>query len=248
MSSLDAAPRTPPDLELEPAAPSKGRWLVALLLGAVLWLAAVFASHLIPQVGLGLRLEGWPYGLVGLIQIVLTPLVLALALRPVGLGLRELGLTTRGFGADVAIGAAVAVAFALLQFLVIIPATGGAARSDVAMNAAQLGDSLWGVAGFILLAWTGGAAEELFFRGHLLTGLRALFGPSRGGTVGAVALVTVVFALLHGYQGWAGVVDSGLYGGLTLTLLFLWRRSLTACIVAHALWNTLAVVGIYLWY
>jgi membrane protease YdiL (CAAX protease family) len=39
-----------------------------------------------------------------------------------------------------------------------------------------------------------------------------------------------------------------MYGGLTLTLLYLWRRRLTACIVAHALWNTIATVVIYRWY
>jgi membrane protease YdiL (CAAX protease family) len=50
---------------------------------------------------------------------------------------------------------------------------------------------------------------------------------------------------LHGYQGWAGVIDSGLYGGVTLTLLYLWRRKLTACIVAHALWNSLAAVLLF---
>jgi len=138
--------------------------------------------------------------------------------------------------------------FALVQFLVVIPNTGGVARSDVAANAAQIGDSAWGVFGFIVLAWTGAFSEELFFRGHFFTTLRNLLGGSSIALAVAVVATVAVFAAGHGYQGWAGVLDTGFYGGLTLTLLYVWRGRLTACIVAHALWNTLATVAIYLWY
>ena len=213
-----------------------------------LFLIAVFASHLLPQVVLGLPMEGPTYALVGMLQAVLVSVALALGLRPVRLRLRDVGLTTVQWRSDVLIGAAIAVLFALLQFLVVIPNTGGAARSDVAMNSAQIGDSVWGVVGFIVLAWTGAFAEELFFRGHFFNTLRGLLGDSRAALYGAAAATVLLFAALHGYQGWAGVVDTGLYGGLTLTLLYLWRGRLTACIVAHALWNTLATVAIYLWY
>jgi len=99
-----------------------------------------------------------------------------------------------------------------------------------------------------VLAWTGAFSEEIFFRGHFFTTLRNVLGRSAAGVVIAVIATVVLFAAGHGYQGWAGIVDTGLYGGLTLTLLYLWRGSLTACIVAHALWNTLATVAIYLWY
>lgn len=240
----DAAPARPVPL---PRAPRR-RWLLALILGALLWLGAVLVAHVLPQVAFGLRLQGWPYGVVGVIQALLAPLAIAAALRPVGRRLRDLGLTGAGWGREALLGAVVAVAFALLQFLVILPATGGAARSDVAMNAAQIGDTVWGVVGFVVLAWTGGFSEELFFRGHLVTSLRALLGETRGALAVTTVLTAAIFALLHGYQGWSGMVDTGLYGGVTLTLLFLWRRRLTASIVAHALWNTLAAVAIYLWY
>lgn len=231
-----------------PSPAGKRRWLLALFLGALLWFLAVVVAHVLPQAAFGLRLQGWPYGVVGVLQALLAPFAIAVGLRPVGARLRDLGLTTARWRSDVLIGAAVAVAFALLQFLLIIPATGGAARSDVAMNAQQIGGSAWGVVGFVVLAWTGGFSEELFFRGHLVTSLRALLGESRRALAAVTVLVAALFALLHGYQGWSGVVDTGLYGGVTLTLLFLWRRRLTACIVAHALWNTLAAVAIFLWY
>lgn len=232
----------------EPAPLSRRRLLAALLLGAALWLAAQVASEFVPQVLLGLELQGPTYALVGLLQAVLALTALSLALRVARLRLRDAGLVSTDWRRDAALGAAVAVVFALVQFGVVIPATGGAARSDVAANAAQIGASAWGVAGFVVLAWTGALSEELFFRGVFFGVLRALLGPSRAALVVAIVATVVLFAALHGYQGWAGVVDTGIYGGLTLTLLYVWRGRLTACIVAHGLWNTLAAIAIYRWY
>ena len=105
-----------------------------------------------------------------------------------------------------------------------------------------------GVLGFVVLAWTGAFSEELFFRGHFFSTLRNLLGGSGIALVIAVVATVCLFAAGHGYQGWAGVVDTGFYGGLTLTLLYVWRGRLVACIVAHALWNTLATIAIFLWY
>lgn len=228
---------------------TKKRWLLALLLGTMLWLLATVASQILAAVVFDGPLLGWHYGVIGVLQAVLGPMAIMVALHPVGLRLRDLGLTRTAWRRDAAIGAAVATTFALIQFLVVIPATGGAQRSDIVVNAAQIGDSLWGVIGFIVLAWAGaGWSEELFFRGHWLTLLEKLLGTSQRALILTTVLTTVFFALLHGYQGWSGVIDTGLYGGLTLTLLFLWRKRLTACMVAHALWNTFAIIVIYFWY
>lgn len=239
MTSSTSAPHAPP---------GPGRLLAALTLGAFLWLAGTLASQFVPQVVLGLELEGITFALVGLFQLVLGSIAVWLALRLVGMRLRDIGATLEGWQAEAMIGAAVAIAFGLVQFLVVIPATGGGSRSDIVANAAQIGATWWGVLGFTVLAWTGGLSEELLFRGHFVTLLRRLLGDSPVALTVVVLLVTVLFAAGHGYQGWAGVIDTGLYGGLTLTLLFLWRRRLTACVVAHALWNTIAATAIFLWY
>ena len=239
----------PAPLDLSPPSPvSRWRWAGALLLGTVLWFAALIASEVVPQVFLGMDLQGPTYALVGVIRAVLGLAAVAVALRLVNLRLRDVGLTSTRWRTEAALGAAVAVAFALVQFLVVIPNTGGATRSDVVANAAQIGGSVWGVFGFVVLAWTGALSEEVFFRGHFFTTLRSLLGASRASLVAAVVATVVLFAAGHGYQGWAGIIDTGFYGGLTLTLLYVWRGHLTACIVAHALWNTLATVVIFLWY
>lgn len=227
---------------------TKWRWAGALLVGTVLWFIALFASELVPAVVLGLEMEGPTYALVGVMRAVLGLAAVAIALRLVNLGLREIGLVTTQWRSDVLVGAVVAVVFALVQFLLIIPNTGGASRSDIVANSAQIGSSIWGVFGFVVLAWTGAFSEELFFRGHFFNMLRNVLGDSRAGLVVTVLATVVLFAAGHGYQGWAGIIDTGFYGGLMLTLLYLWRGRLTACIVAHALWNTLATVVLYLWY
>jgi hypothetical protein len=233
----------------EAATGGRSRWFVSFVLGVVLCLAVFFTSNVGPQLLLGRDLVGVDYALVGLLQLALVPVAVWVALRPVGLGLREVGVRGDHWRADALIGLGVAVGFAALQFGLIIPATGGAERSDIVVNAAQIGESFRGVLGFVVLAWTGGVAEELFFRGHFLTTLRNVLGRSRAALVAAAVVTIVVFALLHGYQGVAGVIDSGMFGGLALTLLFLWRRGrLTACVVAHAAWNSLAATGIWLWY
>lgn len=100
----------------------------------------------------------------------------------------------------------------------------------------------------MILAWTSAFAEELFFRGFFVNSLRKILGDSRPAVALTLTTTTLVFAAAHGYQGWSGVIDSGLYGGLTLTLLFLWRARLTACVFAHASWNTIAAIVVYLWY
>lgn len=227
---------------------TKWRWAAGLVVGIALWFIALIASEVIPQVFLGMELEGATYAVVGAIRAALGLVAIIVALRLVKLKLRDIGLVSSHWRSDVLIGAAIAVVFALLQFIVIIPNTGGAARSDVVVNAAQIGDSMWGVFGFVVLAWTGAFSEELFFRGHFFTTLRNLLGGSRVALTMTIVATVTLFAAGHGYQGWAGVMDTGFYGGLTLTLLFVWRRRLTPCIVAHAVWNTLATMGIYLWY
>ena len=233
----------------EAATGGRSRWLVSFVLGTVLCLAVFFTSNVGPQLLFDRDLVGIEYATVGLLQIALIPPAVWLALRPVGLGLREAGVRGEYWRADALIGLGVAVGFAALQFGLIIPATGGAERSDIVVNAAQIGQSYRGVLGFVVLAWTGGVAEELFFRGHFFTTLRNVFGRSRAALVTAAVVTIAVFALLHGYQGIAGVIDSGMFGGVALTLLFLWRRGrLTACAVAHAGWNSLAATGIWLWY
>ncbi len=241
-------PETREPLVLSSEKATRPRWLLSLFLGTTLSLAGILLSQIIPTMLFG-EVEGAAFGLVGLIQLVLVPLAVWVGLRPVGIGLKDIGLRGPKVLQDFGLGLSVALLFAILQFTVLIPETGGSTRSDVVANVAQIGESWIGVLGFLMLAWTSGLAEELLFRGHFLTTLRNVIGNSRPALAVAFGVTVVFFAALHGYQGWAGILDTGFYGGLTLTALFIARGGrLTACYAAHAGWNSLAAMGLYLWY
>jgi membrane protease YdiL (CAAX protease family) len=80
---------------------------------------------------------------------------------------------------------------------------------------------------FGLLSLAAGVAEELAYRGYAIPVLAPLMGVG-----GAVALTSVVFGVLHGYQGWLGTLRTALMGSL-LAFGFLASGSLWPAIVAH---------------
>lgn len=226
---------------------SRSRWVGGLFVGTGLWAIAVLIAHAFPVIFLGKRLQGSTYAIVALLFAPLALGAVSAGLRLARRPLSAAGFTLENARADSLIGSGVAVTWAALQFLVIIPLTGGAERADLVVNAEQIGTTLSGLAAFVLLAWGGGFAEEVFFRAHLMTTLRGIFGGSPAATALVVIVPTVLFAMLHGYQGgWVGMLDTGIFGGATLSLLFLWRGRLMPCVVAHALWNTIASVVIFL--
>ncbi len=228
---------------------SRRRWAITLATGLVLAVAAFGASFLLPQVLADGGQPPWALACVGVVQLALMVPVLALARRMGGLAWRQLGLTRERLGRDILIGLALAVLFALLQFGLIIPSTGGAARSDVVANLAQMSGGPASVASLGTLAVLGALAEELLFRGLLLPGLATLLRRTPGHRAWAVVIVAVLFGAMHGYQGWAGVVDTALYGGLTLSLLTLWRQGrIAAAMAAHAGWNAIATTCLVLLY
>ena len=209
----------------------------------------MFVAHTFPVIFLGRDLVGSTYAIVALLFAPLALAAVATGLRIARCHPANAGFTLENAHSDILLGVTVAVSWAALQFLFLIPLTGGAERADVVVNAEQLGTSLSGLAAFILLAWAGGFAEEVFFRSHLMTSLRGIFGESRIATTLVVLVPTMLFAMVHGYQGgWVGMLDTGIFGGATLSLLYLWRGRLTPCVVAHALWNTIAAVVIFVWY
>jgi membrane protease YdiL (CAAX protease family) len=93
-------------------------------------------------------------------------------------------------------------------------------------------------AAFVALAVTAGVGEELAYRGYVISVLAGLLGP-----VGAAVLSSVVFGVLHAYQGPLGVARTAALGGL-LAWGFLASGSLWPPIAAHALLDV--VLGVAL--
>lgn len=87
---------------------------------------------------------------------------------------------------------------------------------------------------FALLSVAAGTGEELAYRGYAL----GLLGPLTG-TTWAVALTSVVFGLMHGYQGALGIVRTTVMGAV-LAGGFLASGSLWPAILAHTAIDILA--------
>lgn len=218
----------------------------ALLLGLLAWYVVAIATDYLLVRGLGLA-GGSRYALLGIAEIALGGGAVFLALRLADIRPVRIGWTKQDIVPDILVGLLIAILFAALQFVLIIPATGGAERSDIVANAAQIGETSGGLAGVLTLAILGSSSEELLFRGLLLGGIACIAGGGIAARILATKLVVFIFALSHGYQGWAGVVDTGLFGGLALSLLYWWRGGrLAAPIAAHVGWNLIAATVIFL--
>ena len=84
-----------------------------------------------------------------------------------------------------------------------------------------------------------GVAEEVFMRGYLIERLTKI----TGNVYAACFLSLVPFALLHFWQGYAGILISFVLGGY-LTIVYVWRRDLKSNIITHFLVDFIPNVAI----
>ncbi|MDH3206380.1 MAG: CPBP family intramembrane metalloprotease [Gemmatimonadota bacterium] len=87
---------------------------------------------------------------------------------------------------------------------------------------------------FGVLSVAAGFGEEIAYRGYAIPVLGPLLGVS-----GAAVLTSVVFGVLHGYQGALGILRTGAMGGM-LAWGFLSSGSLWPPIIAHTLIDLVA--------
>lgn len=87
---------------------------------------------------------------------------------------------------------------------------------------------------FAFLSLAAGLGEELAYRGFLIPILALLLGNDWGAAVASSAF----FGVLHAYQGWLGMVRTGLLG-LLLAASLLLSGSLWPAIFAHAILDLL---------
>lgn len=109
--------------------------------------------------------------------------------------------------------------------------------------AGNLPGYLWAM--FVM--WTSAAlAEEMLFRGYLLTRLSELFGQRAAGWMTAVAVGALLFGLSHFYQGPVGMVSSGATGLVLGVGYWLGGRNLWPLIIAHGIGNSLGFTMLFL--
>src|SRR5215472_3796547 len=99
----------------------------------------------------------------------------------------------------------------------------------------------------LFIVWTFAAfGEEISYRGYLLTRAADVGGRSRLAYAAAVVYVALLFGLGHFYKGPVGIADSTFSGLVLGGLYLLTGRNLWACIQAHGISDTFAIVVIFL--
>lgn len=87
---------------------------------------------------------------------------------------------------------------------------------------------------FLFLSVAAGVGEEIIFRGFLMHYLVFWFGHTPTDTLAAGFFSAVIFARLHGYQGWVAMIKI-LFLAMLFAALFVLTRSLWPVIIIHAL-------------
>ncbi len=99
----------------------------------------------------------------------------------------------------------------------------------------------------LLIVWTVAAfGEEMVFRGYVLNRTADLIGlPGLSRWLWAVLLSSLVFGLGHIYQGWTGVILSGIAGMVYCGAYFLDGRCIWAPILIHGIYDTSAFLILF---
>jgi len=135
----------------------------------------------------------------------------------------------------------VAIALVLLVVAYIFQAAGAVARDPevratvrgqmTGKTADLLPNTKREVVLFCGVSLTAGFCEEFLFRGYIIWALAPWLG-----WWGAAALSLIIFAGAHAYQGWNGVLRTGIVG-LLYTLIVAMSESLWPAIILHFLWD-----------
>jgi membrane protease YdiL (CAAX protease family) len=94
---------------------------------------------------------------------------------------------------------------------------------------------------FVISAILAGGIKEELQRAFILT----RFGEWLGGAWIGLLLWSIAFGAAHYIQGWQGIVTAGLFG-LLFGIVYLMRRSLVGPIVAHGLYDTVALISYWM--
>ena len=85
---------------------------------------------------------------------------------------------------------------------------------------------------------TAGVVEEVFYRGYAIERLASLTGSYWFAGVISV----VIFGLVHLPFWGVGILFNTLFAGSVFTVLYIWRRDLWPCIIAHSLLDAIAFI------
>jgi len=212
-----------------------------------------YALFIIPDVFFGVtKINGGKSGInllfIALFQFISISALLYGSLKILKKDFVFIGLRFAHLKSDMLWGTLFGGIWTVLQFLVIIPYTGGAGRADIRGMLERYDGTLVGTLSFIALGVIGGGiAEELFNRGYFINVLRDVFKNPKVGLWFSAALSMLLFSLGHMPDSSLDWFDI-LIPTLMYTILFITTKRLTASIVAHGVYNTSAILWVYALY
>lgn len=185
---------------------------------------------------------------IALFQLITVSSLIYFSLRLLNKDFRYIGWSWKNWQTDSLLGLLVGLAWAALQFGVIIPNTGGAQRADIAQMVSMFDGTLLGIFSFIALGVIGGGiTEEIYNRGYFINILKDTFSNPKTGMWIAAILSIVFFSIGHlpaDALGWFDI----LVPTIAYTALFLYTKRLTASIIAHGIYNMSAILLTYYMY
>lgn len=172
------------------------------------------------------------------------------SLRKRNMGWQNVGLQTPHSWRDtILLGASLGVGLQILVILAVGPIvrqiTGASQNLDLFSNMAN--GNIGTLLGWLVVSWTLAAfGEELIYRGYLMNRVVDLIGSTTSGWAISLLAVSLLFGLVHSYQGINGVIING-FTGLMQGLLYLaTRRKLWTGIICHGVIDSLGFILIYI--
>jgi uncharacterized protein len=170
-------------------------------------------------------------------EVVLLALAAALVLYVVvleQLPISELGWRPRL--SSLGWGVAICITLVVASLLTISVARALGFEQDARVLATLARQPAWLL---LVVAMTAGIAEEIAFRGVLIDHVGALLRSRHAGAIASV----VVFSALHANAWRLTQLFFVLPSAIILTAFYLWKRDLLACILGHALTDTVGLLS-----
>ncbi len=214
-------------------------FILTILFGYVLFI--------IPDIFFGVtKINGGKIGMnllwMALFQFLSITALLYASLKILKKDFSYIGFKFENIKKDILLGLAFGALWTILQFLLIIPNTGGVNRPDIDGMLGMYDGSLIGTLSFIALGVVGGGiTEELFNRGYFINVFKDVFKNQKMGLWFSAILSIVIFSLGHMPVTLIDWFDI-LIPTIAYTLLFLTTKRLTASITAHGMYNMTAII------
>lgn len=112
---------------------------------------------------------------------------------------------------------------------------------------ADIEGSLSSLIVLLFTSWTLAAfGEEFIYRIVLMRSLSYIFGDTRKAQIWALILQSIMFGLIHAYQGPVGIIGSTISGFVFGTVVILSGWSIWPSALAHGTNNTIGIISLYL--